>query len=162
MEELIKKISPYNLFNYLLPGVVFIFLMEKFLSIGIIQGNLLIDAFICYFIGLTISRFGSLVIEPFLRKIKFLKFADYKDFLEASKKDPKIDIFSQENNSYRTYCSLFFLLFTLKIIKTFIPISMDSSFYVLVVLFFILFLCAYKKQTNYIVKKVNFYKNIQK
>jgi predicted ATPase with chaperone activity len=42
-------------------------------------------------------------VEPFLKKIKFVTFADYKDFLEIQKIDPTISDLSEENNIYREH-----------------------------------------------------------
>ena len=67
MKEIINKLSSYNLFNYLLPGTVFVALTEAFTSFPFAQDDLLIALFLYYFIGLIISRIGSLFVEPFLR-----------------------------------------------------------------------------------------------
>ena len=75
----------------------------------------MIGLFLYYFIGLIISRIGSLILEPFLKLIKFVRFADYEDYVMASKSDPKIDLFSEQNNMYRTLCSLFIMLILFKI-----------------------------------------------
>src|SRR6266540_3344577 len=100
MKELIDKMSSYNLFNYLLPGVLFIIILDGFTTYSFTQDNLIVGAFVSYFIGLVISRFGSLIIEPVLKKISFLRFADYAEFVFASKKDSKIDVLSESNNMY--------------------------------------------------------------
>ena len=84
MKDILEKISSYNLFNYLLPGVLFVVILEKFTTYSFVQENLIVGAFVYYFAGLVISRFGSLIVEPLLRKISFLKFADYEDFVSAS------------------------------------------------------------------------------
>jgi hypothetical protein len=158
MVSLIEKISSYNLFNYLLPGIIFVALVEKLTSHSLIQQDLIIGAFLYYFIGLAISRFGSLVIEPFLRWTKFLKFTTYKDFVIASKKDHKIELFSEVNNTYRTLCSLFALLLLLKIydymIATYIPFLTDWDAIILLVLLFVMFLLSYRKQTQYITQRI--------
>jgi len=102
MKDILSKLSSYNLFNYLLPGIIFVVLATKVTHYSFIQQDILIGAFLYYFIGLVISRLGSLVIEPLLKCLLFLQFADYKDFLAASKKDEKIELLSEVNNTYRT------------------------------------------------------------
>ena len=62
MKELIDKISSYNLFNYLVPGVLLAFAADKFTAYSLVQSDLLIGAFLYYFIGLVASRFGSLAL----------------------------------------------------------------------------------------------------
>jgi hypothetical protein len=106
MQELLTKISRYNLFNYLLTGSVFIIstiLIVKPTYILFIQDNVATFLFTSYFIGSVLSRIGSLCVEPFLKKINFVTFADYKDFLEIQKIDPTISDLSEENNIYREH-----------------------------------------------------------
>ena len=157
MKDIFDKISSYNLFNYLLPGILFVVIANSFIPHSFIQEDIVIGFFVYYFIGLVISRFGSLVIEPILKRISFLKFADHKDFIYASKKDPQINIFSKENNMYRTFCSMFVLLILLKLyhfISLKFPILEWYGAYFLIILLLLIFLFAYRNQTQYIAKRV--------
>jgi amino acid permease len=119
---------------------------------------LVVGVFVYYFVGLIVSRFGSLIIEPFLKKIKFLNFSDYKDFLKASAKDGKIEILSEENNMYRTFIATFLLLGLVKLYYfiankwTFLN---ENSDWILILLIIGMFLFSYRKQTNYITKRIN-------
>lgn len=162
MSDLLQKISSYNLFNHLLPGILFSVALEKLGVVKFDHENLLIAAFVFYFIGLSISRFGSLIIEPILKKIKFLKFAPYKDFVSASKKDPQIEIFNEINNTYRTLTSMLILLILFKAyaeLELVFPTSEPWRLWVLITLLFIMFLCSYKKQSNYISKRIDISKD---
>lgn len=157
MKDLFSKLSSYNLFNYLLPGIIFVVLSRELTNCSFIQDDIVIGVFLYYFVGLVISRFGSLAIEPLLRRLSFLRFADYKDFIAASKKDEKIELLSEINNTYRTLCSLFILLFLLKLyeqIESKLPILKDWSAIVLVALLLVMFLFSYRKQTNYITERI--------
>jgi hypothetical protein len=157
MEKLLDKISSYNLFNYLLPGVLFVVILNKFTVYSFVLNDFIVDAFICYFIGLVISRFGSLVIEPTLKKIRFLKFAKYVDFVTASKKDPKIEILSEGNNTFRTLSAMFVLLVLLKVyewIEFSFPALKEWNPHILIVLLLVVFLFAYRKQTQYITARI--------
>jgi hypothetical protein len=157
MKGLLDKISSYNLFNYLFPGILFAVISKEITSYSLLHENLIVGFFIYYFIGLVVSRFGSLVIEPLLIKISFLKFADYKEFVSTSKKDDKIELLSEINNMYRTLCSMFILLLLLKLyelIEFILPILKDWNTYILVVLLLVMFLLSYRKQTNYITKRI--------
>ena len=71
MEDLIKKISSYNLFNYLFPGIVFVVLAKMITPYSFLHEDIILGIFIYYFVGLSISKFGSLVIEPLLKKTSF-------------------------------------------------------------------------------------------
>lgn len=157
MKDLLNKLSSYNIFNYLLPGIIFVVLAEKLTAFSFVQKDIILGVFLYYFIGLVISRIGSLFVEPILKKIKFIAFAAYSEFISASKLDSKLDILSESNNMYRTFCSLFLLLIIVKgyewvAIKFSIVSKWNAE--ILVVGLFILFLFAYKKQTKYITKRI--------
>ena len=166
MKEVIDRLSSYNIFNYLLPGTIFAVLGDKLTSYSFIQDNILIGLFLYYFIGLIISRIGSLALEPLLRfkikirnkKFKFVKFAKYENYVKASKLDPKIELFSELNNMYRTLCSLSIVLILLKIydgVEEFQSWNPDTRDLVFFIGLLVLFLLSYKKQTEkYVVKRV--------
>lgn len=157
MKEILDKISSYNLFNYLFPGVVFALIVEKLTGYPLLGEDNILNAFVAYFIGLVVSRFGSLVVEPILRKIQLVKFVDYSEYIAASKKDSKIELFSEINNSYRTLSSMLILTFLLKgwllIEQTWVSLKAMSP-YLLALSLLIMFLYSYKKQTEYIIKRV--------
>lgn len=157
MKEILSKLSSYNLFNYLLPGIVFVVLASEATRYSFIQEDIVIGAFVYYFIGLVISRFGSLVIEPLLKRVSFVQFEDYKDFVAASKKDEKIELFSEVNNTYRTLSSLFVLLLFLRLYENIegrFPVLKDWHGLILLILLLIMFLLSYRKQTSYITKRI--------
>ena len=77
MESVLEKLSSYNIFNNLLPGVMFVIFAKQFTNINLVQEDVFIAAFLYYFIGLIISRVGSLVLEPLLIKIGLIKYASY-------------------------------------------------------------------------------------
>lgn len=157
MADLLDKLSSYNLFNYLLPGIIFVVLAGKFTQYSFIQQDIVIGLFFYYFIGLAISRFGSLVIEPLLKRFSFIRFATYKDFLAASERDKDLKLCSEINNTYRTFCSLFFLLLLLKFyewIQGIYPFLKQWDANILVMLLLVFFLFSYRKQTSYVRKRV--------
>ncbi|WWW10818.1 hypothetical protein V7P26_07295 [Arcobacter cryaerophilus gv. pseudocryaerophilus] len=163
MEKLLEKLTSYNLFNYLFPGIIFSVLLEKTTSYSIIQDDIIIEAFLAYFIGLLISRISSLIIEPILKKVKFVKFADYKDFVLASENDNKIELLSESNNMYRVFISLFVVLIIVNIYEQLLQQTLgEYTNFVVTVLLLLLFLFSYRKQTNYITQRVEIYKNKQK
>lgn len=157
MNELLTKLSSYHLFNYLLPGVLFAVLASETLHYQLIQKDIVTGVFLYYFLGLVVSRFGSLVVGPLLKRFSFIKFADYRAFIDASKKDPQIEVLSEANNSYRTLCALFSLLLLLKLyakIEGRLPYLKDWDATLLTVLLLVMFLFAYKKQTSFVVKRI--------
>lgn len=157
MKDILDKIGAYNLFNFLLPGVLFTVVLERLTQYSITQENLVSGAFVYYFVGLVISRFGSLVIEPFLKKISFLRFTSYADFVSASKNDPKIELLSQDNNMYRTFIALFAILIIAKayeLVSVRLPILNEQGVVIVVVVLFVGFLFSYRKQTSYITNRI--------
>ena len=158
MKDILDKLSSYNIFNYLFPGVLFVIIAKATTDYNLILEDNIQGAFLYYFIGMIISRFGSIVIEPLLKKVKFLKFRDYKDYIYASKQDDKVELLSEVNNTYRTLNSMLFLLLSLKLYNYLsIKFQIDNSFTLmtLTVLISILFLYSYRKQTNYITKRID-------
>ncbi len=156
MNEILSKLSSYNLFNYLFTGVIFVAMCKFFTPYSFVQENLLIGLFLYYFIGLAISRLGSVLIEPFLKWSGFTKYADYGNFVKASKLDSKLDVLSEANNMYRTLVAVFLSVIFLKIYSGISPQCQlhHSQYYVLVALV-VLFLFSYRKQVSYISKRIN-------
>lgn len=158
MKELLERISSYNLFNNLFPGVLFVLIASHNTGYNFIQDDVVLGVFLYYFIGLIISRVGSLIIEPLLKKTKILSFVDYKNFQKASDKDSTINILSEVNNMYRTLTALFVAIIFLKIyvsLEKSLPLLLDFRYEILIVLILIIFLLSYRKQTKYIVSRVN-------
>jgi len=162
MENILNKISSYNIFNYMFPGAIFSLLAEYITNYTFIQSNIIIALFYYYFVGLIVSRVGSIAIEPVLKWAGFVKFSAYRDFVNVSKSDPKLEILSESNNMYRTLCSLFILLGVTKLYEElsawYAPILTWSP-YVISTLLFLLFLFSYRKQTSYITKRIESGKN---
>lgn len=157
MKDIVDKITSYNLFNYLLPGVLFVVVLDKVTTFSLIQNDLVVGVFVYYFVGLVVSRVGSLVVEPLLREIGFLKFVDYKDFVVAFEEDPKIESLSETNNMYRTFVAMFLLLVVLKIYEIVAMkyvISDAQGLLILVVVLLFMFVFSYRKQTEYVVDRV--------
>jgi len=157
MNDFLSKLSSYNLFNYLLPGILFAVLAKQITHYSFLQSEIVIGVFLYYFIGMVVSRLGSLVIEPVLKWTTFVKFAPYKDFVAASKKDAKIEILSEANNTYRTLCALFMSLLLLKayekLEERWAALQRRGGI-VLAFLLLIMFLFAYRKQTRYITDRI--------
>lgn len=158
MKDILQKLSTYNIFNYLLPGIVFVALLRFFTSYDLVIEEIVIGAFLYYFIGMIISRIGSILIEPILRKSKIVKFSDYGKFISASKRDDKIELFSEINNMYRTFISMFVILLLIVVYENIYKcITLNDTYKTILGLFVLafLFLFSYRKQTEYINKRIN-------
>jgi hypothetical protein len=157
VSDFIEKISSYNLFNNLLPGVVFCLLADKFFSFSLIQSDIVVGLFFYYFVGLVISRVGSIIVEPLLKNTKIIEFTKYSEYVAASKVDPKLDTLSEVNNMYRTVIALFValaLLAAYRLIEGLWPPLSQFSGYIATILFLAMFVFAYKRQTKYIRDRV--------
>lgn len=158
MKDLLEKLSSYNIFNYLLPGVIFVVMAEALTRFHFVQKDIVLGVFFYYFIGLVISRVGSLVVEPLLKLLRFIRFAPYGDFVAASKKDDQLLVLSESNNMYRTLCSLFMILAALKgydWLSSRFPQVQQWSVETLVIALFALFCFSYRKQCQYITKRIH-------
>lgn len=157
MGDLVSKLSSYNLFNYLLPGVLFAAIADRLTPYRFLQDDLIAAFFVYYFIGLVISRIGSIIIEPIFKYFKFVTFVEYDKFVLASNNDKKIDELSEANNMYRTLCTMFILVILLyaigSVVEVYPKLSSLSAITGLVALL-ILFVFAYRKQTAYVVNRV--------
>lgn len=158
MKELLDKLSSYNVFNYLLPGIVFVVIADVTTSVNLVQKDIVLGVFLYYFIGLTISRLGSLIIEPALKQCKFVIFASYNDFVSASDKDKLIEVMSEANNMYRTFIAVFAALLALKLFdylfSSFLGLGQWTNELALTALL-VLFGFSYRKQTQYICRRVS-------
>ena len=158
MKDLLDRLTSYNFFNNLLPGALFAVMATRYTSVTLTSKDLLLAFFIYYFIGLVISRIGSLIIEPVLLKINLVKYSDYSDYLKASKEDQKIETLLEVNNTYRTIIAMFF---SLALFKGFDVLAAKFSMlalfgpYILGLFMMILFIWSFKKQSNYINKRVD-------
>jgi hypothetical protein len=157
IKDLFDKLSSYNIFNYLLPGAAFCMIAERLTELKFVQEDLLNAFFVYYLIGMIISRIGSTIIEPVLKKIKFVKFSDYGKYIDKSKEDPLLATLSEQNNTYRTLLSMFILLLIVDNINALqgkfpwldnnMPSLALSSMVVLLAF-------SYRKQTNFITNRI--------
>lgn len=155
--EIIEKISSYNIFNYLLPGILFAVCIDAFTGYTVIVDNTLLGLFVYYFYGLIVSRLGSLIVEPLLRATNIVSFSDYGDFINASRKDPKIEHLSEVNNMYRTLLSLMVfvgIIYLYSIVELRLPWIVPARIPVTLLLLLLVLTFSYRKQTCYITKRI--------
>lgn len=63
VKNVIEKVSSYHIFNYFFPGIIFCWLIDKVTRVSISTGEVWKDIFIYYFVGMTISRIGSICLK---------------------------------------------------------------------------------------------------
>jgi len=154
LKELLDKLSSYNLFNYLLPGTLFVAVARQISNHTFAQSNIVIEFFVYYFIGLVVSRIGSLIVEPISKWTKFVTFASYQDFVCACARDPHIEILSEQNNMFRTLCALFLALGVLRLYDAAVNYWALPGQTLVFSALFVMFAFAYRKQTGYVRRRV--------
>lgn len=158
MNGFLEKLSSYNLFNNLFPGVIFVVLARLTTKYDLVQDDLLVGVFLYYFVGMIIGRLGSLIVEPFLRWCSFMPGTNYPRFIRASSKEPRLEVLSEVNNTYRTVVAMFLALLVLFLIQ-----FLETSFTILVayrgvaaiVLLGVTMAFAYRKQDLYVERRIN-------
>ena len=164
MERILEKISNYHLFNNLVPGVIFIITSDYILETNIYNDNLLYLFFISYFIGIIISRFGSLVTANILYKFTKEKGESYKNYIISCQKDDKIEVLMQDKNMYRNLCTMLILLLVLKLfsmLKVYFKINNDWMMIIILVILIILFAISFLKQNKYISSRIRANKKLK-
>jgi hypothetical protein len=110
VSDFLSKLSSYNLFTNLVPGVLFVWIAGAIVGRDLVPHDVVVSLFAYYFVGMVIGRFGSLAMEPLLKRTKFLRYGDYRDFVRAWKIDPKIETLLEVSNMYRSVSAMFVLL----------------------------------------------------
>lgn len=167
LKQIVDKISSYNIFNNLYPGILLSYLWKLLFDINLLSDNWFENLILMYFIGMVTSRIGSVIIEPIMKKIRIkkktlLQFAPYSDYEIASKEDPLVATLSETNNTYRTLLSCFICTFVFKICDVINRVCIENKFtffyenkdWIALVLLIILFAFSYVKQTSYVRKRV--------
>ena len=150
MSELLQKLSTYNIFNYLFPGVVFVILLNRYTEINLVVNDVILGMFLYYFFGLVLSRIGSILIEPALRCTKIVEFSDYARFIRASKLDDKIELLSEVNNMHRTIIAMLIVLLAISICNGSVTCLLTTGLLGIVTLFVL----SYRKQTSFITERI--------
>lgn len=158
MEDLLKKISSYQLFNYLLSGAVLTAALDKTTSIHLGSDEAVLAFFVYYFVGMVVSRIGSLIVEPALKLLRVIKFRPHSEYVRAAAVDAKLDTISQENNTYRTLIATFLTYIVIYLgnahFANWFLVHKTISLMVGASLLVVLFAFAYRKQTKYITSRI--------
>lgn len=156
MTDITDKITYYDLFVNLLPGVIFAVALQKITSYSFLQENIVVELFFYYLIGLVLNGLGSMLLKPILKKIKIVKLEKYEDYVFACKEDLKIELLSEKNSMYLTLSTLFALLTIIEFYYLFINSFAALNVETLLLNFFLMifFLAFYRKQNNYVNKRI--------
>lgn len=162
IEKIIEKIDKYNLFTNIIPG--FLLLIFNVYYFDLERLGAIEELVISYFIGLTLSRIGSIIISKML-KLSSENGEPYKKYVKACEKDPKIETLLQGRNTYRTICAMLMIAFVEIIISKLIKkarISNDIIIILIIVLLFVIYAISFCKYNKYIAERVRIKENEKK
>ena len=157
MKEIMDRLSSYNIFNYLLPGVLLAVFGSRLTDFALLIENPFAAAFLYYFYGLVVSRIGSLLVEPILKRLGYVSHSEYEQYVSASKSDDHILILSEVSNMYRTLSSLFLCLIVViscEFLSKSIGLTTWASNGIALAAFGALFAVSYVKQSAYVVSRI--------
>jgi hypothetical protein len=157
MGDLLSKLESYRILNYLLPGTVFIFACDVLGIYKFESQNLFVLAFIAYFLGMTLSRIGSLFLEKPLEWIGFTKRSSYDHFILAEKADNKISTLMEEANTYRTIVATATIVGLADFVKSLLAQGTVTTRVVVTLLLIsliLIYLFAYRKQVKYLARRI--------
>ena len=158
-----EKVSSYQIFTFLFPGAVFLALLSIVYSKPVPETNIWEKLFLCYTVGMIISRIGTLVLEEFLFSLsnlcgQFLVRIDYKKIIQAERKDTKVNMLLQVSNTYRTMAAVFLTLLIVAAVNKCTSLDLQFSYALLWfnAIMVLLFSLSFIKQYNYAKKRVEF------
>ena len=148
-----EKVSSYQIFTFLFPGAVFLALLSHVYSKPLPETNIWEKLFLCYTVGMIISRIGTLILEESLFRLGkrlggFLERIDYKNVILAERKDTKVNMLLQVSNTYRTMAAVNKC--------TSLDLQFSCGLIWFSVIMVILFSLSFIKQYNYVKKRVDF------
>ena len=161
--KLLERVSLYEILNNIVPGAAFIALMEHFTTFHLFTEKVAVDIVLCYFVGLTIGRIGSVVVGELLSRFeKYRKLtAPYADYLTAEKADSRIRDLAMINNMYRTFAAVSLCLLCAILLDKLMPALCSLGIWkplapiIGCILLVVVYLKAYVKQTKAVADRVN-------
>lgn len=112
-------ISSYNLINYFVPGVVFVYFIENLTTLKITSGDILVDIILYFVLGIAVNRFGSLFLKDYFRVLANKKVIrnDYVDYVNAIKQDSELKLINEMTDLYKTFATILLLLPLIKLFE---------------------------------------------
>lgn len=157
MNEIIQKISAYDLMNTLVPGCLLTYSLRLlgFLDLG--STDVLAEVVLAYLLGLVGSRVGSIVLEPLAVKFKCIRH-DYSAYVIAQRRDERVTSLTTVANMYRSLAGSMLVLAVLAL-GNLVPASYRTWLYLgYGISCFILMLLAWLKQEGYVEKRIELYR----
>ncbi len=164
INSFLSKVTKYEWLNRLLPGVFFV-LMARALKCPMFSPENWIESLGEYILwGEFSSRVGALVIEPLLRFANVVKFAEYDDYQDYQRNNKEYsDMLMSNANFARTLCALGIILLVMRVVVLLpncghVPCIAFGWKDLAIIAWVILFLFAYCRQVNFLVKRIDKFK----
>ena len=103
--------------NHIIPGTALLLFFEYYFGIGLKQLNSYCFIIVSYILGIIIDRVGSFLFEHVVYKIYKGGGSDYKKYINACRKDDKIEVLATTKNLYRNLSASFLIILLSIIIK---------------------------------------------
>lgn len=157
MSNILEKLDSYQILTNLLPGAFFVYIVKIFLEVSLPTDNVVENIVVYYFAGLVINRIGSLAVEPMLKKVHFIRYAPYPNFIKAERSNPKITVLSEMNNYTRSLLTSAIIIPIIWILQA-VAVEwywLSANWKVVAAIVLIaIFLFSYRKQSKYVCDRV--------
>ena len=165
INSFLARLTKYEWLNRLLPGVFFV-VLSKELKCPMLSPENWVESLGVYILwGELASRVGALVVEPLLRLARVVRFAEYPDYQDYQKANKEYcDMLLTNANFARTLCALGLLLLAMRLIVLLPSCGHFACVAfgwrdVAVLVWVVLFLFAYCRQVNFLVERIEKFKN---
>lgn len=149
------KLDAYNLVANLVPGAALTYALHFSDFPTPPPSDLGAFLLVSFVAGVTANRLGSLILDPLLRKWRFLKSKDYRAFLMREKGDQKLDALVANSGLYRTFFTAGLIYLAAVLASPLVTaISPQALFIVFVIAGMIVFLFAFQKEDGYIHSRI--------
>jgi hypothetical protein len=148
-----EKLDAYDVVANLVPGAALTYALHfsKFPTPA--PNDWAAFLLVAFVAGVTTNRLGSLVLDPLLRRIRFLKQKNYESFVTSEKDDKKLETLVSNHGLYRTFFTAGLVYLTLVGLSHLFPAIAAADqivFGLFVVAGMIVFLFAFRKEDGYI------------
>lgn len=149
------KLDAYNLVANLVPGAALTYALHYSGFPTPRPDDLGAFLLVAFVAGVTANRLGSLILDPLLRRSKFLRPKDYRSFLMREKGDQKLDALVANSGLYRTFFTAGFIYLVAVVASPVVAsVSGQRLFVVFIIAGMMVFLFALRKEDGYIHSRI--------
>lgn len=158
MSDFFKNLTAYDLINVLVPGAIIVAVSDYLGFTSLYSGNVFLATIVSYVSGIVASRVGSIALEPVAIRVGVIDKGSYHDYVKAKAKDADIEKISMVANSYRSLCGAICICLLL-LAFSYTPLEWRPALKVVaMMLIILLFLAAWFKQSHYVGRRVEVWK----